>query len=279
MKNNKRSPIIPVLLFCWTLLAVGLYHSNAGNHADPAEISASSSDPSGQSSSISPDILSNQDSISSLQPGDTTEAAPPEPALASAPASYNYTVQSGDTLWDIARIHHTTVEQLQALNHLNSDALSLGQTLIVTGQADKAIQIAERPTPAPSRSGQTSRAGTVLQYAARFLNTPYKYGGTTPAGFDCSGFTQYVYKHVGVSLPRTAAAQASNGARVDKASLMPGDLVFFATDGAGIDHVGIYAGSGRFIHSSSPTSGGVIYTSLKESFYAKTYAGARRVSN
>ncbi len=280
MKKDLRVAIIPLLLFGWTLVAVGIYQYDAGKQTDPAQISANLGSP-GQSSSPSPGSGNDGNPASSPPPGVETPAASPESSPAPAAASSSYTVQPGDTLWDIARAYNTTVDQLQTLNNLNSDALSLGQTLIVTGQAGQPLQMAQRssPAPAPSRSANTSRAASVLQYAAKYINTPYKYGGTTPAGFDCSGFTQYVYKHFGVGLPRTAAAQASTGTRIAKADLAPGDLVFFATGGGGIDHVGIYAGSGRFIHSSSPTSGGVIYTSLKENYYAKSYAGARRVSN
>ena len=288
MKIDRRYVITLVILFAWTLAAVGLHASNAANHASPPGVAVSSLGPTARSDAPSPDFTNGGDSSSYPQPGNESEASPPEPVPASvpvpasAPAKSSYTVKSGDTLWDIARIYHTTVDQLQALNNLDSDALSLGQTLIVTGEADKSVKIAERSSPAasapaPSRSGQTSRAAKALQYAAQYLNTPYKYGGATPAGFDCSGFTQYVYKHVGVSLPRTAAAQAGAGTRVAKANLQPGDLVFFATDGGGIDHVGIYTGNGRFIHSSSPRSGGVIYTSLNDNYYAKSYTGATRI--
>jgi len=279
MHKNIRNAIIPLLLFGWTLVAIGIYQHEAGNQAEPIPTSASQA-PSGLTSPTSSDSSTNEVPANSTPPGVETQVTAPKPSPASGPATFSYTVQPGDNLWDIAATYHTSVDHLLALNNLSSDALCLGQTLLVSGSADKPLQTAQPPTsaPTPSRSGDT-RAGTVLQYAAKFLNAPYKYGGTTPAGFDCSGFTQYVYKHVGVSLPRTAAAQASIGTRVEKAKLLPGDLVFFATAGGGINHVGIYAGNGRFIHSSSPTSGGVIYTSLQESYYVKSYAGARRVSN
>ncbi len=270
MKINKRIHITFLLMICLALLAAGKYAYNAYNAEQTAIMAVApvAADSEG---------LANGDPATDSISDDASPAEASQPAPAPTPVTTTYTVKSGDTLWDIAAAYHTTVAQLQALNNLKSEALSLGQTLLVAGQPDQSVKVAQVSAPTPSRSGTTSRTA-VLQYAAQYLKTPYKYGGTTPSGFDCSGFTQYVYKHFGVTLPRTAASQASVGTRVDKASLAPGDLVFFKTGGSAINHVGIYAGNGRFIHSSSPTSGGVIYTSLSESFYARSYAGARRLS-
>ncbi len=281
MKNNRRTDIIFLLLICLTILGAGAYDYSTNTASFPEQTASVAP------TAVSPviEVPSNDNPATAPAPGSDSAAAPtptasPQPATIPTPTPETYTVKSGDSLWDIAVAHHTTVVQLMASNHLSSDALSLGQTLIVTGPAHQAAKVAGQNAPAttPSRSVGTSRPA-VLQYAARYLNTPYKYGGTTPAGFDCSGFVQYVYKHFDISLPRAAAAQATAGVRVDKANLSPGDLVFFDTEGSGINHVGIYAGNGRFIHSSSPNSGGVIYTSLGESFYSKSYAGARRLSN
>jgi len=276
MKNKRRTDIVFLLLICLTLVAAGTYayRANIGNFPEQTASSAPAA------VALVGEVTPNGDPATAPTPGSDSAAEPSPSAPAPTPPPATYTVKSGDSLWDIAVAHHTTVLQLMALNHLSSDALSLGQTLIVTGPADQAAKAAAQSPPAttPSRSAGTSRSA-VLQYAARYLNTPYKYGGATPAGFDCSGFVQYVCKHFDISLPRTAAAQATAGVRVDKANLSPGDLVFFNTEGSGISHVGIYAGNGRFIHSSSPNSGGVIYTSLGESFYSKSYAGARRLSN
>lgn len=192
-----------------------------------------------------------------------------------APAAANtsvYVVVSGDSLWSIANKFGTTVTNLQQLNGLSNDNLQVGQTLIVSGTAPAAT-----PAPTPSRSGDSAEASRLLADAAQYLGTPYKYGGSGPGGFDCSGFTSYIYGRAGISLPRTAAGQYAVGVAVDKANLMPADLVFFSCGSGGVDHAGIYVGNGQFIHSSSPRSGGVIYSSLTEGYYLRTYVGARRV--
>jgi cell wall-associated NlpC family hydrolase len=109
------------------------------------------------------------------------------------------------------------------------------------------------------------------------MGVPYVWGGTSPSGFDCSGFTQYVFRQCGYSINRTAAAQYSNGSYVSYDSLQAGDLVFFANTYAasGITHVGIYIGGGQFIHCAN---GGVKISSLSESYYSSRYYGARRIA-
>ena len=118
-----------------------------------------------------------------------------------------------------------------------------------------------------------STAG-VVGIAMQYLGTPYVWGGSSPSGFDCSGFVMYVYAQVGISLPHNAAMQYNTvGVPVSQAELQPGDLVFF--DGLG--HVGIYIGGGQFIHA--PHTGDVVkISSLYDSWYASTYVGAKRVT-
>jgi cell wall-associated NlpC family hydrolase len=135
-----------------------------------------------------------------------------------------------------------------------------------------------------SRSGSAVEASAAVSgnsgsdlvaYAKNYLGVKYVYGGSTPKGFDCSGFTVYVFKHFGISLSRSASAQFKQGVSVSKGDLQPGDLVFFSQGSKSIGHVGIYVGGGSFIHASSP--GDVVkITSLSESYYKARYKGARR---
>jgi cell wall-associated NlpC family hydrolase len=112
----------------------------------------------------------------------------------------------------------------------------------------------------------------IVRFARRYVGVRYVYGGTTPrSGFDCSGFTRFVYSHFGISLPHYSGAQFDRGRRVSRAGLRPGDLVFF--DGLG--HVGIYIGGGRFIHA--PHTGTDVQVSSLDGWYASEYDGARRL--
>ena len=126
-------------------------------------------------------------------------------------------------------------------------------------------------------SSGTSAGQRVVQIAEQFLGLPYIYGGSTPAGFDCSGFTSYVFKQLGYSLYRSSYQQINNGIPVSKSDLQPGDLLLFKRQGASrIHHVGIYVGDGMMIHS--PQTGDVIkYTSIVSGYYNNCYYAARRI--
>ena len=115
----------------------------------------------------------------------------------------------------------------------------------------------------------------VVNRAAKYQGVPYVFGGTTPKGFDCSGYVQYVFKDCKATLPRLADEQALVGVFVTQRQLRPGDLVFFTTYLPGASHVGIYAGSGKFWSASS--SRGVILSSLQDDYWKQRYYGARRV--
>jgi N-acetylmuramoyl-L-alanine amidase len=107
----------------------------------------------------------------------------------------------------------------------------------------------------------------------------YKWGGTTTKGFDCSGFTQYVMRHFGVSVPRTSKEQSTSGKAISKANLRTGDIVYFTKSGSNrtVNHVGIYIGGGSFIHSSSGGGGkGVTISNLNSGSYAARFGGGRR---
>lgn len=110
----------------------------------------------------------------------------------------------------------------------------------------------------------------------KVVGTPYKYGGTTTKGFDCSGFVIHIFNQYNINLPRTSSAQAKKGTKVERSDLQPGDLVFFNTSGKGISHAGIYLGDGEFAHSSS--SKGVTISKMSSSYYDKRFVTARRVT-
>lgn len=115
----------------------------------------------------------------------------------------------------------------------------------------------------------------IIQTGRQYLGVPYAWGGTSPSGFDCSGFTHYVLLNNNIIIPRTTSLQYDQGTPVTKSQLKPGDLVFFSTYAPGPSHVGIYIGDNQFIHSSS--SKGVIISSLSNSYYVQRYIGARRI--
>ncbi len=122
-----------------------------------------------------------------------------------------------------------------------------------------------------------ARGAFILQAAEAYLGAPYVFGGDLPSGVDCSGFTRAVFRNLGADIPRNSRAQSACGVETARESLLPGDLVFFASSpGQGINHVGIYLGEGRMIHSSSRT-GGVTVQALAEAPYAAWYVTARRV--
>lgn len=133
-----------------------------------------------------------------------------------------------------------------------------------------------------SASGSTSAAtGTrqqIIEYAATLLGCKYVYGGTSPSGFDCSGYTQYVFANYGVSLSHSSKTQYSNAVSIKKAELQVGDLVFFSSTAGSstVGHVGIYTGDDQFIHAASPGKG-VRYDSLSSDYYSSHYIGSGRV--
>ena len=117
--------------------------------------------------------------------------------------------------------------------------------------------------------------------AKYFKGGKYIWGGTSPEGFDCSGYVQYLYKKHNVNLPRTAYAQSKRGISINKSSLQKGDLLFFLTDkkrGIPVTHVGIYLGNGKFKHAASKKKG-IIISPLNSGYYAEKFISAKRILN
>ncbi len=178
------------------------------------------------------------------------------PAFAAPAIADTYTVQSGDTLATIAERHGTTWRNLY---RANGDTLSSPHRIYAGQVLDLSGGSAGQPAPQGHVGGQStatldaSSAGRLLDEASALQGIPYNYGGDSPAeGFDCSGFTSYVFGQAGKSIPRTAAAQAAAADRISASQLRPGDLVFYHPYG-GVSHVAIYAGNGMVWES--PGSG------------------------
>jgi peptidoglycan DL-endopeptidase CwlO len=142
-------------------------------------------------------------------------------------------------------------------------------------EAAAQARLNSQPTTTSSGGGGSappSKYGGVVGIAMQYLGIPYQWGGESPStGFDCSGFTYYVFSRVGVSLPRTVSTQYAVGVAVSRSQLQPGDLVFFN----GLGHVGIYIGGNQFIHS--PHTGDVVKISSMTGYYSSTYVGGRRI--
>ena len=128
---------------------------------------------------------------------------------------------------------------------------------------------------AVSRDGSSSSVRRIIQSSLRYQGVPYVFGGTTPNGFDCSGFTRYVFAQAGVYLPRSADEQYEVGRAVSYSRLQSGDLVYFTTYAAGASHVGIYLGNGQFISATS--SRGIAIARMDSGYWGDRYIGARRV--
>lgn len=127
-----------------------------------------------------------------------------------------------------------------------------------------------------SSNAANNASGTaIVATAQKYMGVPYVWGGETPDGWDCSGFTRYVMKENGINLPRTAAEQFAVGTPVEKTNLQIGDLIFFTTYKPGASHVGFYMGNGKFIHASSAAKQ-VTISELSDEYYTSHYIGARR---
>jgi cell wall-associated NlpC family hydrolase len=139
---------------------------------------------------------------------------------------------------------------------------------------------ASDPAPAAVQAdGAASQVSSLLERAKALIGRPYRYGGTTPKGFDCSGFVRFVFGSVGIDLDRSSGSQARQGEPVDLDDILPGDLLFFRTRGVrnGISHVAIYLGQGRFIHASSWRGRTVKIEQLASDYFAKRLVAVRRI--
>ena len=156
-------------------------------------------------------------------------------------------------------------------------ALQQDKNLPVDGKVDPELyrMLVGRDLPV-SRGASVAAVRRLVRTSLQYVGVPYRFGGTTPRGFDCSGFVRYVFSSMGIELPRAADSQYGVGRAVSAEHLQPGDLVFFETYESGPSHVGIYLGNSRFISSTS--SRGVRVDDLYDPYYwGERYLGARRI--
>jgi cell wall-associated NlpC family hydrolase len=136
---------------------------------------------------------------------------------------------------------------------------------------DASLAAAQTPSTEGAPPAPAAKYGGVVGIAMQYLGVPYRWGGASPSGFDCSGLVMYAYAQIGVSLPHFTGSMWGMGVPVSRGDLQPGDLVFFN----GLGHMGIYAGGGSFVHA--PHTGDVVKVSSMSGWYASTYMGARRI--
>jgi probable lipoprotein NlpC len=215
--------------------------------------------------------------------------------LAPAIAQVTYIAKSGDTFTTLAEQFNVPAEKIAAANDLKVDAkLSAGQKLTIP-DAEEA-QAEETPKPDDSAEAKRPLTGrelyeerarlleqqrkqqgqSIVTAATKFRGTPYRYGGLSSRGIDCSGLVVRAMMLNGKKVPHSSAALARMGTKVTYKELQPGDLVFFKTGrrGGGISHVGIWVGNNQFIHASS---GRGVITSTLDGYYAKRLVCARRL--
>lgn len=185
-----------------------------------------------------------------------------------------YVVKSGDYLAKIANQYNTTVENIRQLNNLKTNVIYVGQKLKVKGKVTTS-----KPNTG-SNSGNTKPVGNpvntsgLLNIAKSYLNVPYKWGGSNPTGFDCSGFIYYTFNQSGKQVVRTNAAGYYNMS-TKVSSPKVGDIIYFKnTYATGITHLGIYMGNGQFIHAGGDR---VQISSANEGYWKEHFAGYGRL--
>lgn len=232
-------------------------------------------------------------------------------AKSKSKSSY-YTVRKGDTLAKIARKTQTPLRKIMAMNHVNSRNLRVGQRLVLARSISESVDESEKSNYVQenkeltegyddslteeeaddvadiSLPGDSDRKEELLgkwkspdevqlfvNVATGFLGAPYRFGGSSLKGIDCSSFVQKIYRIFGITLPRSAREQATVGISITRENLTKGDLVFFHTYRS-LGHVGIYIGNNEFVHASSKSKA-VRIDSLDTPYYQKRFQRAIRV--
>jgi peptidoglycan endopeptidase LytE len=201
-----------------------------------------------------------------------------------------YTVKKGDNVYKIAKRFDLDTDELKEMNALETDHLKPGQKILIEhetetnepkthnailSQAFSHSNLEEELMQA-SESEEHGMKDRLILFAKKLLDIPYRFGGNTLLGIDCSAYVQKVYSIIGINIPRSARQQFTEGNPVDKEELSIGDLVFFRTYASFPSHVGIYLGNNLFIHASS-RSKKVTIDSLETPYYLKRFIGAKRL--
>jgi cell wall-associated NlpC family hydrolase len=203
----------------------------------------------------------------------------------------DYTVKKGDTVWNIARRFDIDSDELIETNSLETDSLKVGQKIRIKPDAEKKkiktyeailsqAHIDQHPEiERASDSGEIKDFGVqerLILFAKKMQDIPYRFGGNSFLGIDCSAYVKKVYSLIGIALPRSAREQFEEGIPVKEDELSIGDLVFFKTYASFPSHVGIYLGNNLFIHASSKSKK-VTIDSLDTPYYFKRFIGAKRL--
>jgi len=199
-----------------------------------------------------------------------------------------YTVRKGDNLWLIAKKFDMDSDDLMEINEMTSPVLEIGQKLFLEERPEvanvdqkyivmaKNVEDELKRIPESPEFAEKTTPDKLVTFARKLLNIPYKFGGNTILGIDCSSFVKKVYGLMGVNLPRTAREQFKEGEEIEKEELSVGDLVFFRTYASFPSHVGIYLGNDLFIHASSKGKK-VTINNLETPYYMKRFIGAKRL--
>jgi cell wall-associated NlpC family hydrolase len=191
---------------------------------------------------------------------------------------YKITVDGKTGFVSLQYVSDTKVEDTSSRSMSSTQIAQIQENADQTATSEEDEKVKETESQQETIDTTTTTGDEIVAYAKTFLGTKYVSGGSSPStGFDCSGFTKYVYAHFGITLYRTSTDQIKNGTAVSKSDLQPGDLLIFnGSSNTSIGHVGIYIGDNQFIHASNP-SDGVKITSLSDSYYVARYVGARRL--